>query len=74
MKGVILADGSAECDRVPELVHFRDEGCQFNPSCYRDALIRRLYADGEPARAIAARFGISDRQVSRVVRAGRVAA
>ena len=76
-------------DRVPELTHYRDEGCRFWHACLtcpfprcvfeepggpkravnarRNDEIRRLFAEGEPAQAIAVRFGIARRSVYRAI-------
>ena len=80
-------------DRVPELTHYRDEGCRFWSACLtcpfarclfeepggarhalnaaRDGEIRRRYAAGEPAVAIAEQFGIARRTVYRVIGGAR---
>lgn len=45
MKGVILTDGSVECDRVPELVHYEDSGCKYYVSCLGCPFSACLYED-----------------------------
>jgi hypothetical protein len=90
-EGVQLPLIPVTVDRVPELTHYRDEGCRVWPSCLncplprciydqpggqrrqrtaaRDEELRRQAAAGTPPPALAERYGLSQRQVRRILKA-----
>ncbi len=55
-------------DRVPELTHYRDDGCRVWPSCLSCPLVRCIY--DEPRQGRGATTRLRDAEIARLFREG----